>query len=117
MRHLGGVWYHELGRQGLGTRSGSLVRTKGAIDDMLDSAPCTLVQLDTSGGYTMQIYQNQSMYMPSTSLNETVRWGSLLFGNHAAAGGTPLKNMPLAAGKNAPYTPLAPHLIECAHPA
>jgi hypothetical protein len=28
-----------------------------------------------------------------------------------------LKNMPLAAGKNAPYTPLAPHLIECAHPA
>ena len=72
-RHLGGVWYHELGRRGLGTRSGSLVRTKGAIDDMLDSAPCTLVQLDTSGGYTMQIYQNQSMYMPSTSIFVGVR--------------------------------------------
>ena len=31
------AWHHGLGRQGSGTRSGSLVRTKGAIENMLDS--------------------------------------------------------------------------------
>ena len=40
----GSVWYQGLGCHGFGTRSGSLVRTKGAIDDMLDSATCTLVE-------------------------------------------------------------------------